>query len=112
MNNEFVKVHNELKAVRLRATLQWTQEQSIFEILQIVKESCTVQCFMLMIREECSCLLIERTVSCNGSYAPIYTHVSKKCLKYMFCQTYYINRPKHKNYESVTMSNRTPQLTD
>jgi hypothetical protein len=43
MNNEFVKVHNEQKAVLLRAKTQCKQQQQRkFEIFQISKEPCTV----------------------------------------------------------------------
>jgi hypothetical protein len=69
MNKEFVTVHNEPKAILMRAWMQRKQQQYKIEILQISKQSCTVSSFLLKIREECSCLFIERTVSLNGSYA-------------------------------------------
>ena len=43
MNNEFVKVHNELKPILLRAWMQRKQQQQYkIEIIQISKQSCTV----------------------------------------------------------------------
>ena len=42
MNNEFVKVLNEVKAVLLLAAMQMKQQLCTFEILLIPKQSCTV----------------------------------------------------------------------
>jgi len=42
MNNEFVKVHNELSEVLLCAWMQRMQQQYEAEILQISLQSCTV----------------------------------------------------------------------
>jgi hypothetical protein len=38
MNNEFVKVHNELKTILLHAWMQREQQQYKLEILQISKK--------------------------------------------------------------------------
>jgi hypothetical protein len=42
MNNEFVNILNELRAVLLRAAMQREQQRCTFEILEISKESCKV----------------------------------------------------------------------
>jgi len=70
MNNESVEVHNEPKAILLRAWMQRKQQQSRFEILQISKQSCTVSviiCVNNMWRMQLS--VYRQTVSYNGSCA-------------------------------------------
>jgi hypothetical protein len=42
LNNEFVKVFNESKAVLLQAAMQRKQQRCAFDILVVSKQSCTV----------------------------------------------------------------------
>ena len=42
MNNEFVKIHNERKAILIRAWMQRNQQQYEIDFLLISKQFCTI----------------------------------------------------------------------
>jgi hypothetical protein len=70
MNNKFVKVHNEPKAILLHAWMQRKQQQSRFEILQISKQSCTVNVIICVNNMRRMQLFVYRqTVPYNASCA-------------------------------------------